>query len=78
MYKKMGPIPAMVYVSGFLSDVYTMIEQESDRQLILGHLRDGREMLNLLTRDWAKEKGYRIEGNVIHQPPGEPPAEGLR
>lgn len=66
----MGPIQAMVYVSGYLNDVCEMVTGQYNRDQVLAHLVDAREMLGILTRDWAAEKGYRIKGNVIYDDRG--------
>lgn len=47
----MGPVYAMVYLSGFLNDVYEMVGRDYDQDAVLLHLRDASEMLSYLTRD---------------------------
>ena len=61
----------MVYMSGYLNDVGDMVRGGYNREQVFGHLVDAREMLGILTRDWAIEKGYRIEGNVIYTDSGQ-------
>lgn len=61
----MGPIYAMVYLSGFLNDAYEMIRRGYNEESVRAHLQDGREMLNILTKDWALEKGYKVSGSLI-------------
>lgn len=64
-FRRLGPVQAMVYISGYLNDVCEMVRGGYNRDQVLPHLVDAREMLGILTKDWATEKGYRVEGNTI-------------
>lgn len=69
-FRRMGHVQAMVYVSGYLNDMCEMVRGGYNRDQVLAHLVDAREMLGILTKDWAVEKGYRIDGNVIYTDDG--------
>lgn len=65
VFRRMGTVYAMVFLSGFLNDVYETRRNRLVGQSAPAHLQDAREMLNTLAKDWALEKGYRVTGNLI-------------
>jgi len=62
-FLNIDPLFGIVYLSGYLSDVLTMIQQNYPTDDVVNHLIDAREMISRIGKKWESErKYYRLNG----------------